>query len=154
LVDDFTIFGFAKFNDFLDNQIMFGIDPGQNPRLWIGSVNTAGFMTIGRNDGGASDVATFHAGEWFHFIFTWNAGEERIEVFINGIKHTNEINTTFTGVGAGNVMIGGSHTATTREFHGRFSRVGILKDVLGDRQATLLFLRASTSVKRHLFRPT
>jgi hypothetical protein len=149
--EDFTIFGFMKLKVFGSVQVMFTIQ--QTPSLQLGRLDATGYMRHQTSTGSGFGVRGMIRDTWTHFIFTWDSPASVMRSYFSGVRQNNTYFPTFNTIGGGKVLFGGDAIGGSLAFEGQFSRVGVLKKhVLSDKEATLLYLRSTTSITREFYR--
>ncbi len=131
--EDFTIFCLAQgYTNSVDNQVLFGIDPGSGTRMWFGalSISDGTFRNIRSNGSGGNTSISLQLsntfGSWFHVIFTFDASTDTVSTYFNGKKYTDITDAGFTI--SGDLVIGGNQVGGTREWHGRMAQIGVFKN--------------------------
>jgi len=148
---DFTVFGFFWIDDFLQEQVLFGIEPTSGTSLQLGLIRTNEFMRHEKSTGSGFGVRSVLPKTWTHFVFTWDGANTEMRTFFSGVRHDINTNSSFKDI-SGKFIFGGATSGGSKPFRGRLSRVGLMAQKLTDKEATLLYLRSSTVLTQEYYR--
>lgn len=153
---DLTIFAFVEVGPTISNgRSVASINVAGDSDFQICRTNgTSGQLVCGRS---GTTLTAFQDARYyqpFFLVWTVDASADTWTVYINGCFVSSKTFAGYSGTASGTVYIGGRNTTIASNWCGRLSRVGIIKQHLTAKQATILSCQASVCAERRWFNPT